>query len=353
MLSDSLMRVTSIVIDSAEYGTRPGSVMRYLGDTVVFVESVTPSMTLIDPDGKVMRTVAVPSPRDVFALMPSPVSLPGVDPHGRLVHRALPPRDALPRLRPNEVRSRTSPDSVPLVGDNPETHAGDTLAWIKSYTNKGVSIGRPNGTSFGYSRQAPVDIIDGWAMLASGRIAVVRGRDYHIDFIGADGNVTAGPRIPYDWKHLSDDAKAALADSSNAEFNREMTTRATTPGAVTSINGGGGGMGSGGGAVQDRPLPPSGSLDFRPTEIPDYRAVFLEGAVRADAEGNVWIRTQRPSSDTTKSVHDVVNGEGTLIDRVLVPNDRTIAGFDRRGNVFLVGKAEGGIQWIERVRWRQ
>ena len=31
MLSDSLMRVTSIVIDSAEYGTRPGSVMRHLG----------------------------------------------------------------------------------------------------------------------------------------------------------------------------------------------------------------------------------------------------------------------------------------------------------------------------------
>ena len=28
-----------------------------------------------------------------------------------------------------------------------------------------------------------------------------------------------------------------------------------------------------------------------PSELPDYKPVFLTGFVRADTEGNVWIRT--------------------------------------------------------------
>ena len=53
----------------------------------------------------------------------------------------------------------------------------------------------------------------------------------------------------------------------------------------------------------------------------------------------------------------VINGKrealaGKLIERIIMPTDRSIIGFDRRGNVFLLGRADGGIQWIERVRWR-
>lgn len=360
MLSDSLLRVTSVVIDTAEYGARPASILRYRGDSIVFVESVTPSMTMIDPAGKVVRTMAVPRPRDVAWLMPSPGSSPGVDSRGGFVHRGLAPRVVLPKIKPNEVRPGTSPDASPIVRDNPTTHAGDTIAWIKSYTSKSVQLGRSDGTSFSYSRQRPVDIIDDWVVLANGTVAVVRGQDYRVDFIDADGKVTVGQRIPYDWKHLSDDAKVALADSSNAEYNEGVKSRAASQGGGSTISGGstsaggamGGGTGNNAGGMQDRPLPPPGVMDFKPAELPDYRPAFLDGAVRADAEGNVWIRTQTLVADTTKSVHDIVNGAGKLIDRVLVPNNRTIVGFDRRGNVFLVGRAEGGIQWIERVRWR-
>jgi hypothetical protein len=269
----------------------------------------------------------------------------------------LAPRVEPPPIKPGEIRIRTFPDSTPVVRDNPVTHAADTIAWAKSMLLTSVQMARADGRSIGYSKTRPPEIIDEWAVLADGSLAVVRGRDYHIDLIGTDGRVTALPRIPYPWERLSDEAKAALSDSLNKAREEAMKTPPRVMGGGGGAGGGGGGGGGGlGGAAPNRadyPAPPAGSLDVKPEEFPDYRPAFSLGAVRADAEGNLWIRTdQRVDADTTRNVRDVVNRAGKLIDRIIMPADRSIIGFDRRGNVFLLGRADGGIQWIERVRWR-
>jgi len=84
-------------------------------------------------------------------------------------------------------------------------------------------------------------------------------------------------------------------------------------------------------------------------EIADYVPPFAEGAVRADAEGNVWIRTSTMKGD--RPVYDVANRKGEIIDRVQLPAFRTIAGFGP-GVVYLaVKEATGGVK-LERVRIR-
>ena len=44
----------------------------------------------------------------------------------------------------------------------------------------------------------------------------MRVTDYHVDFVRADGKVTSGPRIPFDWDKFDDAKKVAFVDSAMA-----------------------------------------------------------------------------------------------------------------------------------------
>ena len=84
-----------------------------------------------------------------------------------------------------------------------------------------------------------------------------------------------------------------------------------------------------------------------PSELPDYAPAFSAGAVRADADGNVWIRTSVVVNGG--SVYDIVSGSGELVDRVQVPAGRVIAGFGPGGVVYM-GVRDGAVTKLERAR---
>ena len=89
-------------------------------------------------------------------------------------------------------------------------------------------------------------------------------------------------------------------------------------------------------------------VDFvDPSELPDYRPAFRQGAARGDADGNLWIRTSK--SVNGGSVYDVINNKGELTDRVLVPPGRVIAGFGPGGMVYM-GVVDGTVTRVERAR---
>ena len=86
---------------------------------------------------------------------------------------------------------------------------------------------------------------------------------------------------------------------------------------------GGGGGGRPQQGVQQITAP---SINFvKPKDLPDYRPAFRQGAARADAEGNLWVRTTQPSD--AGPIYDVINGKGELVDRVKLPFGRVISGF--------------------------
>lgn len=354
MMADALLRTTTVVIDSTEYGPRSASLMRYLGDSALFVEAITPCARVIDPSGRVVRTMAITNPRDAGWLMPSPTAMAGVDAMGRFVHRGVVPRPPRLPLKPGETRIRKYPDSMPIVRDDPVTRMGDTIAWAKSMALEGVEVARADGRSITYLRAFPVEVTDEWAVLSNGNVAILRGLDYHIDIIAADGRKTALPRMPYAWEPLSDSVKQVLIDSTRAE--NEALRNAPSGSAVssgntsTATNGGGGGIG-GGASRGDFPPPPPGSLDVKLSELSDYWPAFSLGALKPGLDGTLWIRTNARHSDSTMSVYDIVGADGRLADRVLLPGDRVIVGFSRQGAVFLLGRGDAGVQWIERVPW--
>ena len=75
--------------------------------------------------------------------------------------------------------------------------------------------------------------------------------------------------------------------------------------------------------------------------------------MRADLDGNLWIRTSSVrSGGVSGPIYDVVNRKGELVDRLQIPAGRQIIGFGRGGVVYMSATDEKGT-WIERTKARE
>jgi hypothetical protein len=108
---------------------------------------------------------------------------------------------------------------------------------------------------------------------------------------------------------------------------------------VTAVGPGGGGPGG--------PLPPLTMI--APSDLPDYKPAFAPGSTRADADGNLWIRTSQNVNGIP--VYNVVNRSGELIDRVQLPQNRVLVGFGPGGVVYLAVR-DGATAHLEKARVR-
>ena len=91
---------------------------------------------------------------------------------------------------------------------------------------------------------------------------------------------------------------------------------------------------------------------INPRLLPDFRPPFTNGAVRADLDGNLWIRTVPTKPIQGGPVYDVVSREGKLVDRLQVPPGYQLIGFGRGRVVFLTVRDREGVH-LARVRLRQ
>ncbi|HYC50079.1 MAG TPA: hypothetical protein VEB19_03120, partial [Gemmatimonadaceae bacterium] len=85
--------------------------------------------------------------------------------------------------------------------------------------------------------------------------------------------------------------------------------------------------------------------------LPDFHPPFTSNAVRADLDGNLWIRTVPVRRVQGGPIYDVVSREGKLVDRLQVPPGYQLAGFGRDRVVFLTMRDREGIH-LARVRLR-
>jgi hypothetical protein len=91
------------------------------------------------------------------------------------------------------------------------------------------------------------------------------------------------------------------------------------------------------------PTPPSHNpAVVSVSDLPDYRPAIGANAVRADADGNLWIRTLAPQSPGG-TVFDIVSGNGVLTDRLRVPPGYTVVGFGKGRAVYLSMRDAAGV----------
>ncbi len=388
---DSTLKVVAVVVDSSSggenaYGTRPGGLIPYHGDTTLFLDPVALSMLVIDPAGKIVRVMAAPRPSDAQFLVGGLFGNPGFDARGRLVYRAFNRPSFGGAFQPGVAPTMPSqPDTAALVRFDLATRRLDTVGFFK-IPRPVVNVTRDANGGMRITTQInPLPLVDDWAVMSDGSVAIVRGRDYRVEFIGADGARTSADKIPHDWQRLSDEDKVAFVDSAKAAFERQRA--AGGPGGVGGLGGrdggativmnggpppvgapaGGGqsitfqiGGGPGGpppgaearaaGAAAGVPSAPTFQPTFvNPSELPDYKPAFGQGSVRADADGRLWVRTIPTKPTPGGAVYDVIDRSGTLVDRVQVPAGTTIAGFGA-GKVVILGMRNASGLHLQRIR---
>ena len=354
-LLDPTLAHSTVIADSTSatsmaYSSRLGGIIPYHGDTTLFVDPQSMSMLVLDAAGKVARVMSVPKAQDATFLIGGPFGNPGMDPSGHLVYRTM--------LRPSVAPGAdgklapVTADSAPIIRFDLAERRADTAGYIKVPAPR-VSINSSEGRVRVTMQMNPLSVTDDWALLPDGNIAVVRGADFRVDLLKPDGTLVKGEKIPFEWQRLNDSSKQAIVDSTRKIVEEARTRQLAimqgnapaTPGATSTAAPSGGAVfqmrveggpppagapatRSGGTSVE---LPP---VEFAPiSEMPDYRPAFSAGAVRADAEGNLWIHTSTVFKGAP--VYDVVNSSGQLVDRVQLPAGRTIAGFGKGGVVYL------------------
>jgi hypothetical protein len=328
--------------------------------------------------------MSVPRAQDANALVSAAFGTPGFDAKGRLVYRAMPSfRFAGPPPGASGGGGMPAPpqmpDSAALVRVDMATRAVDTLGYVKTPKITMQVTNSADGRMSMQSLINPLPLVDDWAVLSDGSVAIVRGRDYHVDVIAPDGARQSAAKLPFDWQRLTDEQKSAFIDSVKAQRARlgavgGFDMASAGPRIVMQMDGGGPGgppprtagerrtqvegaervMSAGPGAPGAPGGPPP--LQFvDPSELPDYRPPFLANASRADAQGNLWIRTTAAPTAPGALVYDVVNAKGELTERVQVPAGRQIVGFGPGGDVYLVAREGTGptaTTTLERARVR-
>jgi hypothetical protein len=86
-------------------------------------------------------------------------------------------------------------------------------------------------------------------------------------------------------------------------------------------------------------------------DLPDYRPPFALNSVRADGDGNLWIRTNPMRPGATGVIYDVVDRRGELVDRIQLPAGHLLVGFGAGRIVYLSVRDATGLH-LERVKLR-
>jgi hypothetical protein len=339
-LFDSALTSRLVVLDSGEvvanpYGAFSGGMIAYRGDSTLFVNPSFASMLLIDPAGKVARAVAPPSPSELRFLAGGSFGAPGFDPRRRLLYRGSARDRNLPPASP--LSPYPEKDSAPIVRFDLNARRTDTVAFVKIPKVVITTVEESNGRFKTMVRRDPLPTVDDWAVLPDGTIALIRGGDFHVDWIDPNGRRSSSARIPFSWRRLSTDAKATFMDS--VRFASDTAIAAQRIRLAERFEGTG--------IEPPEPMEPE---FVSAGELPANFPAFEPNSTRADPYGVLWIRTtQRLGGEP---VYYLIDRKGTAIDRVQLPPGRTIAGFGRDRTIYLASTGSGGGVRLERARVR-
>lgn len=312
----------------------------YVGDSTLLADFVARAYLVIDARGKVGRVMASPKPSDLTNTV---TGSPSTDPRGRLIYRAgIKPT---PEQRPGDPPNTSTRDTIGIVRGDFDTRAVDTLATYTAPKFIGPQWYEVGGKYVPKMIIDPVpDAPDEWAVMTDGTVAVVRARDYHVDFFDVDGAKRSSPKLPYDWKRLTEEDKMARVDSMKRMIDSVNSAGGRKYGFSVRVTRSADGMSridSGGSDISWKPL----------NQVADYVPPIRQGSVKADADNNLWILPTTTAQGGTGVLLDVVNQKGELFQRVRLPANTLPLGFGKGGIIYLARTTDKpGVWTIGRAR---
>jgi len=228
----------------------------------------------------------------------------------------------------NDVQM-TLPDSVGVVRLDPRNKESRTELTKVRFPISGKPDIKVNGNAMKYTMAYPgLVAADSWAVFPDGRVAIVRGATYSIEFIGADGKKSAPVRVAYEpIKVTTADQKAEMD-----EAQKQMKEQ---------------------GKAAQKMLPANMTMDFElipPASWPAHYPAISPLGVLPAPDGRLWVRRAIPF----RSGHeqwDVIDQAGKLVARWKLPAKTTIVAIGQ-GVVYTVRTDEDDLRYIQRVEMR-
>ena len=365
VLLDQSLAAPRVIADSSAkthnmYGKRPTLIVPYSGDTTLLLDVGARAFLVMTPGGAVTRVMSPPRPNDLGFMGGNGSGNPGFDAAGNLLYRAtiMPAFTAPVAGKPYEAP--VMPDSAPILRGNFNTRSADTVAWLRIPKMR-ITVTPIAGGGVTLSPVVnPLANIDDWTTLPDGTIAVLRGQDYHIEWFYNDGTHSSSPKMPFDWKRITDEEKAAIVDSAKRAVVRAAQISADENGGHGAAAGGHGMTivpinGNDGSPAPQATMGNNAAIpaiaEVAPvSDLPDYMPpVLRSGLMKADAEGNVWILPSTSAQAGDGLLYDVVNRKGELFQRVRLPEGRALEGFGANGAIYLT-LHQGNTVFLERAR---
>ncbi len=350
-----------------------GSVITsFRGDSALFYDRRAGALVVIQPDGTLGSVIAAPTVGPTIygpcgltssgSAFPITSVTPAVSRTLGLIYRASPPRHNPPRPAAGEpdvvVRSD---DSVYLVRMDFDTRKTDTVVAIGTGS---VLITQLRSSGSATSAVTPLfPFYDDAVVMTDGSLAIFHAREYRLEWLTADGQRSPGKKLTYSWLRVTDDDRQRLLDSVNSGrkhlYDSALAKRAADSArtgsapttTVSSID-----VATGAQTSHQAPAPPPTPPAYAvAAEIPDFRPPTGRNALLADADNHLWLlplaTVPPPPDQRGAAIWDVIDRDGVVIDRMRIPEGKTIAGFGPGGIVYLVSR-DAGITTLQKVRIR-
>jgi hypothetical protein len=301
---------------ATQFPPRGGTMLPLPGDTTLVFDAASASFIVLEPQGQISRVIAMPRAWDAWVMTSPQTGLPVIDKQMRMIYRTRIPATGYSRATGQPI----FPDSTAIIAVSFETRKVDTLAWMKvpPFTPS-VSTRDPDGRWRYTSIQPPFELTDEWAALDDGTVAIIRWRDYHVDWVRPDGRRESSPRTAWNWVRMSDEEKARFIDTLKTVFQKNDSMQVSQ-------------MMMFGGPSQ---MPVWETLTVAPSEVPDYPPPFVPRSTRVDPEGRIWILERQNLGSKAPLVYDVIDRSGQIVDRVQMPPNAAVLGFGPNGSVYL------------------
>jgi hypothetical protein len=282
----------------AEYRS-PGILLPIAGDTTLLTDPGNNRLLVIGPNAQPVRALTDAWP---FLNGQRGTRLPrAIDGRGRGYFMGTPVRS--PEMGPPVMQI----DSVPLYRTPRGYPTVDSVAYVHLAPRRITTTTKDGKITSIDVFTPPFPAQDGWQVFADGAVAIVRVRDYRVDWLLPDGRHVAGRPIPFDPVKVTDRDKR-LAPSAR----------------------------SGGGAAQSMP-----ALDW-----PEVKPPFAFNAVLAGADDRLWVLRHTPATDA-RTHYDVIDRRGVVVARVAVPNAGRIVGFGAK-SIYVVRRDADDLQYLQR-----
>ena len=290
----------------------PSTLLPLPGDSTLLADEGNSRFMILGPDLKVHRSLSTQRPGMVYTPWPR-----AVDTQGRLYFQ-VPAWAAGP--------SGFADESVHVARLDLKSGRVDTLARVRRPTEPRVKYGLP---------YVAFDAQDIWQAAADGRIALVRSKDYHIEWREPDGRVTRGPAVAW--------TAVPVTERDRVDYMRTFLE-----------NSGVGGRGSG--SSNPTGISPTPDEMLAPERVKEMAArnpfaktkpPFTDVMPRMGPDQSLWVERSLPAG--APRMFDVFDASGRPSLRVHLPPGRRLISVGR-GGIYLAAVSVDGLETLERYQ---